>query len=162
MKAKWWIGSLLLVISLAAQAAAQPPPKEASSRIRNAADQFEEQVPWGSASEIFDTLAARVERGGGKVSWRDDGKYRIELERPTTLGEARFLAQDVNGTERIRMRFEVTRPQKDEVGHHVTATVFLVQNSGATDEKAVELDNQVPYRDEMKAYLRGVQPDRFR
>ena len=33
---------------------------------------------------------------------------------------------------------------------------------GAVDEKAIELDNQLPYRDEMKAYLRGVEPDRLR
>jgi len=152
----------ILALSLAAHALAQPPPKEASSHIRNAPNHFEEQVPWGSAGEIFDTLTARVVRGGGKVSWRDDSKYRIEVERSATLGEARFLSQDVNGTERIRMRFEVTQPKKDEIGHHITATVFLVQNPGATDEKAVELDNQTPYRDEMKAYLRGVQPDRLR
>jgi len=157
-----WLVSFVIGVSLVTWAAAQPPPKEASSRIRNAPDHFEEQVPWGSASEIFDTLAARVQRGGGTVSWRDDAKYRIEVERPATLGEARFLSGDVNGTERIRMRFEVTQPKKDEIGHHVTATVFLAQNSGATNEKAIELDNQVPYRDEMKAYLRGVQPDRLR
>src|SRR5262245_10656063 len=146
MKKTSAIGALLLAVFLATHASAQTPPEEASSRIRNAPDRFEERVPWGSASEIFDTLAARVQRGGGKVTSRDEAKYRIEVERSATLGEARFLAQDVNGSERIRMRFEVTQPKKAEVGHHITATVFLVQNPGATDEKALELDNQLPYR----------------
>jgi hypothetical protein len=153
---------LSLACLLATVAAAQPPPKNASSQIRDVPAHLSEEVQWGSASEIFDTLSARVQRGEGTVTWRDDAKYRIEVDRPATLGEARFLAQDVNGSERIRMRFEVTQPKKGEIGHRGTATVFLVQNPGATDEKAVGLDDQLPYRDEMRAYLRGVEPDRLR
>jgi hypothetical protein len=153
--------SLACLLSVVSLAAAQPP-KQGSSEIRDVPHRFVEEVPWGSATEIFDTLSARVQRGGGTVTWRDDAKYRIEVDRQATLGEARFLAQDVNGSERIRMRFEVTRAKKGEFGQRVTATVFLVQNPGATDEKAVELDNQLPYRDEMKAYVRGVEPDRLR
>jgi hypothetical protein len=157
-----------ILLSLAGQlatvslAAAQPLPKNASSQIGHVPDRFTEEVPWGSATEIFDMLSARVQRGGVTMSWRDDAKYRIEVDRPATLREARFLSQDVNGSERIRMRFEVTQHKKGEVGHGVTATVFLVQNPGATDEKAVGLDDQLPYRDEMGACLRGVEPDRLR
>jgi hypothetical protein len=60
------------------------------------------------------------------------------------------------------MRFEITAPKKGETGHHVTGAVFLVQDPGAVSEKDVSLDKQQPYRDEVKAYLRGLEPDRLR
>jgi len=83
------------------------------------------------------------------------------LERPASADEARPLVNEVNGTERIRMRFEITAPKKGELGHRVTGAMFLVQDPGGIAEKDISLDKQQPYRDEMKAYLRGLEPDRL-
>jgi len=136
-------------------------PEHPSSRMRDVPDRLEANVPWGTAPEIFDTLATRTMRGGYSTFMRNDEKYRLMLERPASADEARPLVNEVNGTERIRMRFEITAPKKGELGHRVTGAMFLVQDPGGIAEKDISLDKQQPYRDEMKAYLRGLEPDRL-
>jgi len=153
--------AILTAVVLAMTAFAEVP-EHPSSRVRDVPDRLEASVPWGSAHEIFDTLAARTGRGGYSTFMRNDEKFRLMLERPASAEEARPLVNQVNGSERIRMRFEITAPKKGELGHRVTGLMFLVQDPGGGGEKDVSLDEQQPYRDEMKAYLRGLEPDRLR
>ena len=151
--------SVALGLALLGSQAPADVPEHASSRMRNIEDRLEVLVPSGSPASIFDTLTARVKRAGYAITSRDDKKYRLVVDRPAALSESNLLSDNNNGSEWIRMRFEVTEPKKNESGYRVTGAIVFLADKGGLGEKDVELDQRQPYRDEIKAYLRGLVTD---
>jgi len=149
---------LVLALGLASMAAADVP-KHASSRTRNVEDRLEVHIARGTAATVFDTLSARLRRGGYALVSRDDEKLRLTVERPATLDETHLLSDTYEGSERIRLRFEVTRPKDDETGHRMTGTIQFISNLNAVNEKLVDLGRRQPFLNEIRAFLRGLTAD---
>lgn len=150
---------VLLALGLMSTAAAADVPKQASSRTRNVEDHLVVHLTRGTAASVLDTLTARLKRGGYAVVSRDDEKLRLTVERPATLDESNLISDTYEGSERIRLRFEVTRPKDDETGHRVTGTIQFVANLNAVNENLVDLGKRQPYLNEIRAFLRGLTAD---
>lgn len=150
---------VLLALSLVPAAALAEVPKHASSRTRNVEDRIAVHLARGTAATVFDTLSARLTRGGYTFVSRDDQKLRLTVERPATLDEAHLLSDSYEGRERIRLRFEVAQPKSDESGHRVTGTIQFISNLNAVNEKMVDVGKRQPYLDEIRAFLKGLQGD---
>jgi hypothetical protein len=144
--------SLSAVLSTSARA-----DFEASSRIRDIEGRREITIATIATDTVLDTLAARGTRQGYALADLDREDARLVLEKPADVGEAALLRTPPDGTERIRLRFEIVRPEKKKNGVAVVGAILLVSNPGSSGELMMDLGKRDPYRDHLKFWLSGLQ-----
>lgn len=130
---------------------------KASSRIRDIEGKREVTIATIATDTVLDTLSVRGVRRGYVLADLDREDARLVLERPADVGEASLLRTPPDGTERIRLRFEVVRPEKKKSGVSVIGAIVLISNPGSSGELMVDLGKRDPYREELKGWMSGLQ-----
>jgi hypothetical protein len=151
---------LALAATLFAALAAPPalPPaahadSKASSRIRDVEGRREVRVSLETHSALLDTLAARGTRNGYEVRELDREHEKLVLERAADVGEASLVRTPPDGTERVRVRFEIVRPKKSSDLVTLVGAIVLVSNPNSSGELMMDLGKRDPYRDQLKAWM---------
>jgi hypothetical protein len=130
---------------------------KASSLIRDIAGRREVRLATASAGAILDSLVARGTAQGDSLIDLDREHGRLVLERTMAVDEASVLRTPPDGTERVRLRFEVVQPGRAGPPLTVVGAILLVTNPGAAGEQIVDLGKKQPYRNELKAWMSGLQ-----